>query len=91
MEEVGSSEVGSSGKVVRVLLAVGAGVVLPSQVLGRALQVGLTGRVAVRCQRRVGLTTGRVADGGREGGREGRREVGWQHDASVASFSLQVK
>ena len=37
MEEVGSSEVGSSGKVVRVLLAVGAGVVLPSQVFGRAI------------------------------------------------------
>ena len=114
------SKVGSLGKVVRVLLAVGAGVVLPSQVLGRAimacavkacaikscaikagavkvssgslpsrrvrvleaslhgrvslgslraLQVGLVGRVAVRCQRRVGLTTGRVAEGGWECGR----------------------
>jgi len=32
------SKVGSLGKVVRVLLAVGAGVVLPSQVLGRAIK-----------------------------------------------------
>ena len=44
MEEVGSSEAASSGKVVRVLLTVGAGVVkegsgfLPSQVLGRAVK-----------------------------------------------------
>ena len=31
-------KVGSSGKVVRMLLAVAAGVVLPSQVLGRAIK-----------------------------------------------------
>ncbi len=39
--------------------------------------------MAIRCQRRVGPTTGRVAEVG--------RSVGWQYNASVASASLQVE